>query len=282
MAILLKGSPIAENIKNQIRKAIQEENLHPRLDVFLVGNDPASEIYVKKKEEACKSVGIQSRVHRQQTQQNVINWITFLNGHSDCNGILVQLPLPVGWEDYKVFDNISPLKDVDVFNPENIGLLVQNRPIFLPPTPRGIRELIVGNGLSFFGQHVVVINRSNIVGKPLSSMLIQDNGDFANATVTVCHINTPPEQLKQICLTADIIIVAVGIPNFLTADMVKENQVIIDVGINRVEGKVVGDAHPEIMDKVRAITPVPGGVGPLTVAMLLYNTLEAARLQDVK
>lgn len=282
MAILLKGSPIAENIKNQIRKAIQEENLHPRLDVFLVGNDPASEIYVKKKEEACKSVGIQSRVHRQQTQQNVINWITFLNGHSDCNGILVQLPLPVGWEDYKIFDNISPLKDVDVFNPENIGLLVQNRPIFLPPTPRGIRELIVGNGLSFFGQHVVVINRSNIVGKPLSSMLIQDNGDFANATVTVCHINTPPERLKQICLTADIIVVAVGIPNFLTADMVKENQVIIDVGINRVAGKVVGDAHPEIMDKVRAISPVPGGVGPLTVAMLLYNTLEAARLQNVK
>lgn len=282
MAKLLKGTPLAENIKNQIRKAIQEENLHPRLDVFLVGNDPASEIYVKKKEEACKSVGIQSRVHRQQTQQNVINWITFLNGHSDCNGILVQLPLPVGWDDNKIFDIINPLKDVDVFNPENIGLLVQNRPRFLPPTPCGIRELIVGNGLSFFGQHVVVINRSNIVGKPLSSMLIQDNGDFANATVTVCHINTPPERLKHICLTADIIVVAVGIPNFLTADMVKENQVIIDVGINRVNGKVVGDAHPEIIDKVGSITPVPGGVGPLTVAMLLYNTLEAARLQNVK
>lgn len=283
MAKLLKGTPLAENIKTQIRKIIQEENLHPRLDVILVGENPASEIYVKKKEEACKSVGIQSVVHREAVDiYYAINLIKFLNSNPYCNGILVQLPLPVGWDDNKIFDAISPLKDVDVFNPENIGLLVQNRPRFLPPTPRGIRELILGNGLTLFGQHVVVINRSNVVGKPLSSMLIQDNGEFANATVTVCHINTPPERLKQICLTADVIVVAVGIPNFLTADMVKENQVIIDVGINRVEGKVVGDAHPEIMDRVAAITPVPGGVGPLTVAMLLYNTLEAARLQNAK
>lgn len=281
MANLLKGMPLAENIKNQIRTIIWVEKLEPRLDVILVGNDPASEIYVKKKEEACKLVGIKSVVHcfKSDEEEIVVDRIKLLGNWRESNGILVQLPLPVGWDDNKIFDAISPLKDVDVFNPENIGLLVQNRPRFLPPTPRGIRELIVGNGLSFFGQHVVVINRSNIIGKPLSSMLIQDNGDFANATVTVCHINTPPERLKRICLTADIIVVAVGIPNFLTADMVKENQVIIDVGINRVEGKVVGDAHPEIMDKVAYITPVPGGVGPLTVAMLLYNTLEAARLQ---
>lgn len=281
MANLLKGAPLAENIKNQIRKIIQEENLHPRLDVILVENDPASEVYVRKKEEACKSVGIQSEVHRFKAdqQRKVLTMLEFLYSHESCNGILVQLPLPVGWDDNKIFDYINPIKDVDVFHPENIGLLVQNRPRFLPPTPHGIRELILRNGLTLFGQHVVVINRSNVVGKPLSSMLIQDNGEFANSTVTVCHINTPPERLKQICLTADVIVVAVGIPNFLTADMVKENQIIIDVGINRVEGKVVGDAHPEIIDKVGSITPVPGGVGPLTVAMLLYNTVEAARLQ---
>ena len=284
MTNLLKGTPLAENIKNQIRKLIQEENLYPRLDVILVGENPASEIYVRKKEEACKSVGIQSQVHHFNVdqQRKVMNMLEFLYSHDPCNGILVQLPLPDGWDDFKIFDYINPLKDVDVFHPENIGLLVQNRPRFLPPTPRGIRELILGNGLTLFGQHVVVINRSNVVGKPLSSMLIQDNGAFANSTVTVCHINTPPERLKQICLTADIIVVAVGIPNFLTADMVKENQIIIDVGINRIEGKVVGDTHPEILDKVGSITPVPGGVGPMTVAMLLYNTVEAARLQNVK
>jgi methylenetetrahydrofolate dehydrogenase (NADP+)/methenyltetrahydrofolate cyclohydrolase len=212
-------------------------------------------------------------------EQDLKLLIEVLNIDSDCNGILVQLPLPDGWDNNKIFDAINPLKDVDVFHPENVGLLVQNRPRFLPPTPHAIREIIIQNGLTLRGESVVVINRSNIVGKPLSSMLIQDNGEYANATVTVCHDNTPPIRLRDICKSASIIVVAVGIPNFLTLDMVREDQVIIDVGVNRFNGKIVGDVHPLVAEKVSYITPCPGGVGPVTVAMLLYNTLEAARLQ---
>jgi len=281
MTILLKGLPIAENVKNQIRTAICYEKLHPQLNVILVGDDPASSIYVKRKQEACSSVGIRSEAHFFQLDQEqaVLEKIHQLNLDADCNGILVQLPLPKGWDEYRIFETINPLKDVDVFNPVNVGLLLQNRPRFLPPTPHGVRELIIQNGLTLRGQHVVVINRSNIVGKPLSSMLMQDNGEYANATVTVCHDNTPPAQLKELCLMADIIVVAVGIPNFLTEEMVRPHQVVIDVGINRFENKIVGDCHPAVAEKVASISPVPGGVGPMTVAMLLYNTLEAARLQ---
>jgi len=281
MALLLKGLPIAENVKNKIRTIIQDEKLTPRLDVILVGEDSASAIYVKKKQEACASVGIQSEIHnfKADQQRQVLTMLQFLYGHDPCSGILVQLPLPDGWDSFRIFDYINPIKDVDVFHPDNVGLLVQNRPRFLPPTPHAVRELIVQNGLPLRGQHVVVINRSNVVGKPLSSMLMQDNGEYANSTVTVCHDNTPSHQLKGLCLAADIIVVAVGIPDFLTEDMVKPHQIIIDVGINRVNGKVVGDCHIAVTDKVRAITPVPGGVGPMTVAMLLHNTVEAARLQ---
>lgn len=282
MAIKLDGLAIAENVKIKIRTAICYEKLKPRLDVILVGEDQASSIYVKRKQEACKSVGIQSEVHHFTADQEhkVISMLTFLYDHAPCHGILVQLPLPPGWDTFKIFDYINPLKDVDVFNPANVGLLVHNRPRFLPPTPHGIRELLIQSGLTLRGQHVVVINRSNIVGKPLSSMLIQDNGEYANSTVTVCHDNTPPEQLKELCLAADIIVVAVGIPDFLTEDMVRPHQVVVDVGINRVNGKIVGDCHAAVAEKVASISPVPGGVGPMTVAMLLYNTLEAARLQS--
>jgi methylenetetrahydrofolate dehydrogenase (NADP+)/methenyltetrahydrofolate cyclohydrolase len=281
MALLLKGLPIAENIKNTLRTTIYAEKLTPRLSVILVGDDPASSIYVKRKQEACESVGIKSNVCHFQTNQEkeVVSMIESLNLNPLCNGILVQLPLPKSWNSSKIFETINPLKDVDVFNPVNVGLLLQNRPRFLPPTPHGIRELIIQNGLPLRGQHVVVINRSNIVGKPLSSMLIQDNGEYANSTVTVCHDNTPAPQLKELCLIADIIVVAVGIPNFLTEDMVKHSQVVIDVGINRINGKIVGDTHPTVVEKVRAISPVPGGVGPMTVAMLLHNTVEACKLQ---
>lgn len=281
MANLLKGQPIAETIINKIKAAISDEKLKLYLDVILVGEDAASEIYIRKKKEACESVGIMFNLHRflPSQEKEMMDYIGLLNIVSTCNGILVQLPLPSGWDNNKTFDAINPLKDVDVFHPENVGLLVQNRPRFLPPTPHAIRELIIQNGLSLRGQHVVVINRSNIVGKPLSSMLIQDNGEYANSTVTVCHDNTPASQLKELCQTADIIVVAVGIPDFLTEDMVKPNQVIIDVGVNRINGKIVGDVHADVAEKVRAITPVPYGVGPVTVAMLLYNTVEAARLQ---
>ncbi len=278
---LLKGQPIADNVKERLRQVVLTEGLSPRLDVILVGEDAASAIYVKRKQEACKSVGIQSILHQFSSRDEtaVLEQIRILNKVKECNGILVQLPLPRGWDNQKIFETINPLKDVDVFHPENVGLLLQNKPRFLPPTPHGIRELMVQSGLSLRGQHVVVINRSNIVGKPLSSMLIQDNGEYANATVTVCHDNTPPAQLKQLCLIADIIVVAVGIPEFLTEDMVKSGQVVIDVGINRVDGKIVGDCHAAVASKVGLISPVPGGVGPMTVAMLLYNTVEAARLQ---
>lgn len=281
MANLLKGLPIAQKIKCEVHASIRALNLKPRLDVILVGDNAASEIYVKKKQEACRTSGIKSEVARYGLNHEtlVLQQIMMLNESPDTHGILIQLPLPPEWDHNRIFDSISPLKDVDVFNPINIGLLVQNRPRFLPPTPHAVREIIVQNGLTLRGQHVVVINRSNIVGKPLSSMLIQDNGEYANATVTVCHDNTPPARLKEICLSADIIVVAVGIPDFLTPDMVKSHQVIIDVGINRIGGKVVGDVQADAAEKVASITPVPGGVGPVTVAMLLYNTLEAARLQ---
>lgn len=282
MAKILDGLALANTYKTRLREMLDTRKAKPRLDVILVGQDPASKIYVNKKRDACAEVGIESNVHNCSCDNL---WEAFaltkqlikdLNRNSKVNGILVQLPLPFSNEE--IFDIISPMKDVDVFSPENVGLLVQNRARFLPPTPLAVQKLILDNGFSLKGKHVVVINRSDVVGKPLSSMLIQDNV-FANATVTVCHNNTPPEILKQICLSADIIVVAVGIPNFLTTDMVKEHHVVIDVGINRLGKKIVGDVHPAVKDKVLAISPVPGGVGPMTVAMLLYNTADAANLQ---
>jgi methylenetetrahydrofolate dehydrogenase (NADP+)/methenyltetrahydrofolate cyclohydrolase len=282
MARLLDGLALAKQYKTNLREMLDHRRTKPRLDVILVGDNPASKIYVSKKVEACREVGIESVTHNCScdnlwdafglTKQCITN----LNKNSKVNGILVQLPLPFPTEE--IFDLIAPEKDVDVFSPVNVGLLVQNRPRFLPPTPLAVQKLILDNGFILKGRHVVVINRSNVVGLPLSSMLIQDNV-LANATVTVCHDNTPSEILKQICLSADIIVVAVGIPNFLTLDMVKEHQVIIDVGITRIGKRVVGDVHPAVKDKVLAISPVPGGVGPLTVAMLLYNTADAAHFQ---
>lgn len=281
MTILLDGNKIAADIKAELKEEISKLSVQPRLDVILVGDHPPSKVYVKKKCLACEEVGIKSQVHFADATQEkeVISLIrNKLNKNWLVDGILVQLPLPESWNVNNIFDAIHPDKDVDVFNPVNVGLLVQNRPKFLPPTPHAVQQIFKRSGLQLAGKHVVVINRSNIVGKPLSSMLIQDNGLYDNATVTVCHINTPPEILKEICLSADVIVVAVGIPNFLTADMVREDQIIIDVGINRIgEKKIVGDAHPEINGKVAYLTPVPGGVGPCTVAMLLYNAVEAAK-----
>lgn len=277
---LLDGILLAQSYKIKLMAMISERNLKPRLDVILVGNSEASKLYVKKKQEACNEVGIESRIHKfDETEELKVNQlIACLSDDYKVNGILVQLPLPVLWNANRIFDLLEPMKDVDVFSPVNVGLLVQNRPRFLPPTPLAVQKLIIDYGFTFKGKHVVLINRSNIVGKPLSSMLIQDN-IFANATVTVCHDNTPAAILKQICLSADIIVVAVGIPNFLTVDMVQEHQVIIDVGITRQGKKVVGDVHPEVYNKVTAASKVPKGVGPCTVMMLLHNTVEATILQ---
>jgi methylenetetrahydrofolate dehydrogenase (NADP+) / methenyltetrahydrofolate cyclohydrolase len=275
--MIIDGNLIAQAVRNETKSEVVKLGITPRLDVVLMGDNSASEIYVKKKIKACEEIGVFWCVHRPQTEAKLFSVLHEVNELKN-NAVIVQLPLPNNFPISRVFEGIKPVKDVDVFHPENVGLLVQNRPRFLPPTPHAVHRLI-SHVTTLNSKHVVVINRSNIVGKPLSSMLIQDNGEYANSTVTVCHDQTPPEQLKSICLSADIIVVAVGIPNFLTPDMVTEKQVIIDVGINRLEDKIVGDVHPFVKDKVQWTTPVPGGVGPVTVAMLLHNTVEAFKLQ---
>jgi methylenetetrahydrofolate dehydrogenase (NADP+)/methenyltetrahydrofolate cyclohydrolase len=282
MTIILDGNKIAEEIKSELKEEINKLGLKPQLDVILVGHDGASEIYVQKKCEACKAIGIKSFMHffEEDEELNVKARLHRLNSDPAVSGILVQLPLPKEWNQNIIFNTINPKKDVDVFNPINVGLLVQNRPRFLPPTPHAVQQIFKRSKIQLAGKHVVVINRSNIVGKPLSSMLIQDNGLYDNATVTVCHNNTPPDILKAICLSSDMIVVAVGIPGFLTADMVHEKHVVIDVGITRIGKKIVGDVAPEVNGKVKYISKVPGGVGPVTVSMLLYNTLNAYCLQN--
>ena len=277
-AKIIDGKSIAEQIRKELKEEIYKERFVPRLDVVLVGNDPASRIYVQKKYEACHSVGMSSVIHHLDdiTEEKLLDTIEELNHCGLTHGILVQLPLP-GFDTHKVFSAIHPFKDVDVFNPTNVGLLVQGRPRFQPCTPHGIQIMLHRSGISVKGKHVVVINRSNIVGKPLSSMLIQDNDEFANATVTVCHNNTPPEQLSSITRMADIVVVAVGIPNFLKADMIRSGAVVVDVGTTKVAGKLFGDVDPTVWEVASYVTPVPGGVGPMTVAMLLVNTLQAAR-----
>lgn len=284
-AKIIDGKTISEGIRNNLRNQVAlftEHNFQPCLAVVLVGNDPASKLYVKKKQDACEEVGIKSRLIEFVTNHmEMMEELEILAKDKNTHGILVQLPLPkIEWSTdwlFEVFSAIHPLKDVDVFNPENVGRLVQGRPRFLPCTPHGIQLMLKHSGIQVKGKHVVVINRSNIVGKPLSSMLIQDNDEFDNATVTVCHNNTPSEQLTSIAQTADVIVVAVGIPNFLKVNMVKDGAVVIDVGISRVDGKIVGDVDPSVLEVAGWVSPVPGGVGPMTVTMLLYNTLHAAR-----
>jgi methylenetetrahydrofolate dehydrogenase (NADP+) / methenyltetrahydrofolate cyclohydrolase len=285
MVKILDGSSIANEIKQEIKLQI-EENLKtgktscpPSLAVILCSEDPASKIYVQKKIKACEEVGIESVLlnPRNVTMPELLQTIDSLES---VNGILVQLPLPIGMNQNHVFDYIDPLKDVDVFSPENVGLLVQGRPRFIPCTPAGIQELLTRSGIQISGKKICIINRSNVVGRPLHALLIQDN-DQANATCTLCHDQTPPETLKEICLSSDIIVVAVGKPNFLTSDMVTEKSIVVDVGINRIEGskKIVGDVCHQVYEKVAAYSKVPGGVGPLTIAMLLKNTLKAQLAQ---
>lgn len=284
-AQIINGKTISDGIKNNLRNQVAfftEQYFQPCLAVILVGKDPASKIYVQKKQEACESVGIKScLIDTVTNHMEMMEELEIRARDKNTHGILVQLPLPkeewpTDWL-FEVFSAIHPLKDVDVFNPENVGLLVQGRPRFLPCTPHGIQLMLKHSGIQVKGKHVVVINRSNVVGKPLSSMLIQDNDEFDNATVTVCHNNTPPEQLISITRTADVVVVAVGIPNFLKAWHIKEGAVVVDVGISRVNGKVVGDVDPSVWDVAGWISKTPGGCGPMTVTMLLYNTLHAAR-----
>jgi methylenetetrahydrofolate dehydrogenase (NADP+)/methenyltetrahydrofolate cyclohydrolase len=279
---LLDGKKIAENIRNEIAaetgKLKNARNITPCLAAVLVGNDPASQIYVGSKEKACQQVGIASRVIRlPETTQTaeLLALIQKLNADDTVHGILVQLPLPATCDEQAVLDAIDPKKDVDAFHAENVGLLSQGRPRFLPCTPHGVVQLLERSGIGTAGQHVVVLGRSNIVGKPVGLMLVQ-KGKNADATVTFAHSRT--KNLAGVTQLADILIVAIGKPKFVTADMVKPGAVVVDVGINRLpDGKICGDVDFEAVKPiVSAISPVPGGVGPLTIAMLLRNTLNAA------
>jgi methylenetetrahydrofolate dehydrogenase (NADP+)/methenyltetrahydrofolate cyclohydrolase len=257
----------------------------PCLAAVLVGDDPASKVYVKNKERACRQVGIESRLIQLDsaiTTESLVQRLEALNRDGQVHGILVQLPLPGHLDTQRVLDTIHPWKDVDAFAPENVGLMCQGRARFLPCTPHGVLQLLWRCGISTQGKEVVVIGRSDIVGKPLAMMLLQKSGpggpSSANATVTCCHSHS--RDLGSIARRADILVAALGKPRAITADMIKPSAVVIDVGIHRDGEKLCGDVDFESASEVAsAITPVPGGVGPLTIAMLLRNTLTAARLQ---
>jgi methylenetetrahydrofolate dehydrogenase (NADP+)/methenyltetrahydrofolate cyclohydrolase len=283
----LDGKSLARTIRLELRDEIVEfiENNGevPTLAAVLVGDDPASEVYVRNKVKACEEVGIHSRMFRlpaDASQDDLLALIAKLNRAKDepTHGILVQLPLPKQIDAARILHAISPLKDVDGFHPENVGRLVQGVPRYIPCTPYGIQQLLIRNGIETAGRHVVVVGRSETVGKPMALLLMQ-RGDGGDATVTVCHSKT--RDLASITRQADILIVAIGQPQFIKADMVKPGAVVVDVGIHRTEAGLVGDVDfPAVSQIASRLTPVPGGVGPLTVAMLLVNTLAAARIQQ--
>lgn len=282
MAEIIDCKLITNKLRMQIAEEVSEFQIYfgitPKLAAIIVGEDAASEIYVRNKIKACEQVGILSeQIHA--TESNLVEHIKSLNQDESVHGYILQLPLPKTMNPFDYFDLINPNKDVDVFNPLNLGLLVQGRPRFKPCTPHGIQMMLYHSGIKVAGKKIAIINRSNTVGRPLSSMFIQECNDFANATVVVCHDQTPPELLKSVCLSSDIIVVAVGKPKFLTADMVRQGQVIIDVGISRISGnKIVGDVDFEPVNQiVDWITTVPGGIGLATITMLLHNTLLAAK-----
>ena len=286
-AQLIDGKSISADIRNELKHKINDLNKNgiiPGLGVILVGDDPASKSYVSAKERACESIGIYSDDNRYSskiTEKDLLDKIESLNNDPKIHGILVQLPLPPHINSTLVLNAITPNKDVDGFHPVNVGKMMIGEDSFLPCTPHGIIQLLKRCNIETKGKHAVVIGRSNIVGKPIANMLFQKNMD-TNATVTICHTST--NNLKDFTRTADIIIVASGQPNTLTSDMVKPGVVIIDVGVNRVEDvskkngfRLVGDVDFDgLFDVASAITPVPGGVGPMTITMLLFNTVKSA------
>jgi len=288
-ATLLDGKQIAEQIRSelagQVTAFVDHSGIRPTLAAILVGDFAPSEVYVRNKEKACQRVGLDSHVHRlgsQTSEQQLLQLIEQLNQDPTIHGILVQLPLPGHIREARVLDAIAPLKDVDAFHPENVGLIAQGRPRYLPCTPHGISQLLHRAGITTCGKHAVIVGRSDIVGKPMALMLMNRDStvgaDGANATVTVCHTQTA--DLPGVTRSADLLIAAIGRPKFITADMVKPGAVVVDVGINRTESGLVGDVDFEAVKEVAGfLTPVPGGVGPLTVTMLLVNTLEAAKRQ---
>ncbi len=287
-AKIIDGKQVAAEMRAELKEEVaklKEEGIVPGLGVILVGEDPASQSYVRAKERACEEMGIYSddnRLPADTTQQELIALINRMNADPKINGILVQLPLPKHLDESEVLLAISPNKDVDGFHPTNIGKMVAGQHAFLPCTPHGVIKLLQRNGVKIEGAHVVIVGRSNIVGKPIANMLIQKN-ENGNATVTVCHTRT--KDLAYHTRQADIIIAAAGRPNTITVDMVKDGVVVIDVGVNRVEDatkkkgyRLTGDVDFEkVKEKASLITPVPGGVGPMTITMLLYNTVESAK-----
>jgi methylenetetrahydrofolate dehydrogenase (NADP+) / methenyltetrahydrofolate cyclohydrolase len=284
-AILLDGKKLAQTMQGEIAadvaEMVQKSGVRPGLAAVLVGDNPASQTYVRNKRKACQQVGIESWLHqlpKETSQAQLLDLIGRLNADPAVHGILVQLPLPAQINEAAIVRAVVPIKDVDGFSPDNLGLLAAGQPRFLPPTPHGIQQLLLRHNIGIEGKHVVIVGRSNIVGKPLALILMQKAGG-ANATVTVCHSRS--RDLPGITRSADIVIVAIGQARFLQADMVRPGVVVVDVGTNRLpDGKLVGDVDFDAVRQVAsAISPVPGGVGPMTIAMLLQNTLQAAQLQ---
>jgi methylenetetrahydrofolate dehydrogenase (NADP+)/methenyltetrahydrofolate cyclohydrolase len=286
---LIDGKKIAESIRNEI--AIEVERIKdrdgkvPHLAAILVGEDPASETYVSSKSKACNEVGFDSSTYRfpaDISEKELLETVEFINNDPEIDGLIVQLPLPKHIDSQKVIQQIRPEKDVDGFHPVNVGRMTIGLPAYISATPNGIMELIMRSGIQTTGKSCVILGRSNIVGKPMS-ILMARNAEPGNATVTVCHSKT--KNIKEITSQADILIVAIGQPEFVTADMVKEGAIVIDVGIHRVESsqtksgfRLIGDVKfDEVSKKASHITPVPGGVGPMTIVSLLLNTLKAAK-----
>ncbi|QXM06025.1 bifunctional methylenetetrahydrofolate dehydrogenase/methenyltetrahydrofolate cyclohydrolase FolD [Crassaminicella indica] len=277
---ILDGKKISEEIRNhivnEVKKLKANYGITPGLSVVLVGDDAASHVYVSMKEKACKKVGFHSEVYKlpkETTQQELLNLINKLNNDEKIHGILVQLPLPKGIDEHLINSHIAPTKDVDGFHAVNTGKLFLGKESFIPCTPKGILELIKRTGEDITGKHAVVIGRSNIVGKPVAILLLKEN-----ATVTICHSKT--KNLDKYVQTADIVVAAVGVPELIKGNMIKKGAIVIDAGTRKVNNKLVGDVEfEEASKKASWITPVPGGVGPMTITMLLENTLKAAKAQ---
>lgn len=281
MAKIIDGKAVSAKVKEQVRKeaeVLKEKGIEIGLAVVIVGDNPASRVYVNNKKKACAEVGFNSYEYalpEETAEAELLELVEKLNNDDKVNGILVQLPLPKHINENSIINAIRPDKDVDAFHPENVGHIMIGDFNFLPCTPAGVMELIAETGVDVCGKNCVVIGRSNIVGKPMAMLLLHKNG-----TVTICHSRT--KNLAEICSKADILVAAVGKSGFVTPDMVKEGAVVIDVGMNRnAEGKLCGDVdYAACFDKAGYITPVPGGVGPMTIAMLMRNTLTAAKLKN--
>ncbi|MDY3819193.1 MAG: bifunctional methylenetetrahydrofolate dehydrogenase/methenyltetrahydrofolate cyclohydrolase FolD [Lachnospiraceae bacterium] len=278
MALLIDGKQISTDIKDELKETVarlKEQGIEGALAVIQVGADPASSVYVRNKKKACEYIGIRSvsyELPEETTEEELLGIIEKLNEDNTINGILCQLPVPAHMDENKIIRAIAPQKDVDGFHTQNVGALVVGQEGFVSCTPAGVIQLLKRSDIAIEGKHCVVVGRSNIVGKPMALLMLQEN-----ATVTICHSRT--KNLKEICKEADILIVAIGKPKFITADYVKEGATVIDVGIHRMEdGKLCGDVDfDQVEPHVSAITPVPGGVGPMTIAMLMNNCVESMK-----